>query len=214
MDINQVHQPEKYNIYNNLPALLNIIQMFSSRNNCCKELFPHVLCVNKKNVTFKGNFHQHLFVSSWLSDLVSLSFSFSFEARAMEICLRAWESLVAAHLQLEMLIVSAGSTASKNSSHKDGSEASVHHKSRKQMIMEKLREQLFRAKAFLLKRYWRGRGSSRSLIRKKWVKFIFALIVCACVCVCEREREESWPIMMPQGGKSHRWLSGLKLSEH
>ncbi|XP_075877858.1 piezo-type mechanosensitive ion channel component 2 isoform X2 [Nelusetta ayraudi] len=46
-----------------------------------------------------------------------------------------------------------GSTASKSSSHKDGSEASVHHKSRKQMIMEKLREQLFRAKAFLLKRF-------------------------------------------------------------
>lgn len=48
---------------------------------------------------------------------------------------------------------SAGSTASKNSSHKDGSEASVHQKSRKEMIMEKLREQFFKGKAFILKRY-------------------------------------------------------------
>lgn len=84
------------------------------------------------------------------------------KARTVDIRLRAWEALVALHLQLEMLIVSAGSTASKSSSHKDGSEASVHHKSRKQMIMEKLREQLFRAKAFLLKRYAR-----EAVIRKK-----------------------------------------------
>nr|XP_046263796.1 piezo-type mechanosensitive ion channel component 2 isoform X4 [Scatophagus argus]XP_046263797.1 piezo-type mechanosensitive ion channel component 2 isoform X4 [Scatophagus argus] len=46
-----------------------------------------------------------------------------------------------------------GSTASKNSSHKDGSEASVHQKTRKQMIMEKLREQLFKGKAFIIKRF-------------------------------------------------------------
>ncbi|XP_015247000.1 PREDICTED: piezo-type mechanosensitive ion channel component 2 [Cyprinodon variegatus] len=46
-----------------------------------------------------------------------------------------------------------GSTASRNSSHKDGSQASVHQKTRKQMIMEKLREQLFKAKAFIIKRF-------------------------------------------------------------
>ncbi|KAM7400229.1 hypothetical protein PAMA_004770 [Pampus argenteus] len=46
-----------------------------------------------------------------------------------------------------------GSTASRNSSRKDGSEAGVHQKTRKQMIMEKLREQLFKAKAFLIKRF-------------------------------------------------------------
>ncbi|KAI3374769.1 hypothetical protein L3Q82_021318 [Scortum barcoo] len=44
-----------------------------------------------------------------------------------------------------------GSTASHNSSRKDGSEASVHQKTRKQMIMEKLREQLFKGKAFIIK---------------------------------------------------------------
>ncbi|XP_070830644.1 piezo-type mechanosensitive ion channel component 2 [Chaetodon trifascialis] len=46
-----------------------------------------------------------------------------------------------------------GSTASKNSSRKDGSEASVHQKTRKQMIMEKLKEQLFKGKAFIIKRF-------------------------------------------------------------
>ncbi|KAM9322035.1 piezo-type mechanosensitive ion channel component 2 [Pholidichthys leucotaenia] len=46
-----------------------------------------------------------------------------------------------------------GSTASHNSSRKDGSEASVHQKTRKQMIVEKLREQLFKAKAFIIKRF-------------------------------------------------------------
>ncbi|MED6293425.1 hypothetical protein CHARACLAT_010484 [Characodon lateralis] len=45
-----------------------------------------------------------------------------------------------------------GSTASRSSSHKDGSQASVHQKTRKQMIIEKLREQLFKAKAFLINR--------------------------------------------------------------
>ncbi|GAA6236079.1 piezo-type mechanosensitive ion channel component 2 isoform X2 [Lates japonicus] len=45
-----------------------------------------------------------------------------------------------------------GSTASHNSSRRDGSEASVHQKTRKQMIMEKLREQLYKAKAFIIKR--------------------------------------------------------------
>uniref|UniRef100_A0A3Q0T344 Piezo type mechanosensitive ion channel component 2 n=1 Tax=Amphilophus citrinellus TaxID=61819 RepID=A0A3Q0T344_AMPCI len=45
-----------------------------------------------------------------------------------------------------------GSTTSRNSSRKDGSEASVHQKTRKQMIIEKLREQLFKAKAFIIKR--------------------------------------------------------------
>ncbi|XP_029971241.1 piezo-type mechanosensitive ion channel component 2 [Salarias fasciatus] len=46
-----------------------------------------------------------------------------------------------------------GSTTSHNSSHKDGSEAGVHQKTRKQMLMEKLREQLFKAKAFAIKRF-------------------------------------------------------------
>ncbi|XP_044075319.1 piezo-type mechanosensitive ion channel component 2 isoform X3 [Siniperca chuatsi] len=46
-----------------------------------------------------------------------------------------------------------GSTTSHNSSRKDGSEASVHQKTRKQMIMEKLREQLLKGKAFILKRF-------------------------------------------------------------
>ncbi|XP_056911849.1 piezo-type mechanosensitive ion channel component 2 isoform X3 [Takifugu flavidus] len=45
-----------------------------------------------------------------------------------------------------------GSIASKNSSHKDGSETGIHQKSRKQMVMEKLREQLFKGKVFLMKR--------------------------------------------------------------
>lgn len=46
-----------------------------------------------------------------------------------------------------------GSTASRHSSHRDGSEASVHQKTRKEMIMEKLREQLYKGKAFILKRF-------------------------------------------------------------
>nr|XP_019964666.1 PREDICTED: piezo-type mechanosensitive ion channel component 2 isoform X3 [Paralichthys olivaceus] len=46
-----------------------------------------------------------------------------------------------------------GSTTSHNSSHKDGSEASVQQKTRKQMIMEKLREQLYKGKAFIIKRF-------------------------------------------------------------
>ncbi|XP_023820679.1 piezo-type mechanosensitive ion channel component 2 isoform X1 [Oryzias latipes] len=46
-----------------------------------------------------------------------------------------------------------GSTTSHNSSHKEGSQASVHQKTRKQMILEKLREQLFKAKAFTIKRF-------------------------------------------------------------
>uniref|UniRef100_A0A3P9K7P9 Piezo type mechanosensitive ion channel component 2 n=1 Tax=Oryzias latipes TaxID=8090 RepID=A0A3P9K7P9_ORYLA len=46
-----------------------------------------------------------------------------------------------------------GSTTSHNSSHKEGSQASVHQKTRKQMILEKLREQLFKAKAFIIKRF-------------------------------------------------------------
>ncbi|XP_069548591.1 piezo-type mechanosensitive ion channel component 2 [Brachyistius frenatus] len=46
-----------------------------------------------------------------------------------------------------------GSTTSHNSSHKDGSEAGVHQKTRKEMIIEKLREQLFKAKAFIMKRF-------------------------------------------------------------
>ncbi|CAL8279118.1 unnamed protein product [Lota lota] len=44
-----------------------------------------------------------------------------------------------------------GSTASHNSSRHDGSEASV-QKSRKQLMMEKLREQLIRGKAIIIKR--------------------------------------------------------------
>ncbi|XP_061775602.1 piezo-type mechanosensitive ion channel component 2 isoform X2 [Nerophis ophidion] len=39
------------------------------------------------------------------------------------------------------------------SSHKDSSEASVHQKSRKQMILEKLKEQFFKAKAFISKKF-------------------------------------------------------------
>lgn len=50
-------------------------------------------------------------------------------------------------------MVSTGSTTSHNSSHKEGSQASVQQKTRKQMIIEKLREQLFKAKAFVIKRY-------------------------------------------------------------
>ncbi|XP_024120347.2 piezo-type mechanosensitive ion channel component 2 [Oryzias melastigma] len=46
-----------------------------------------------------------------------------------------------------------GSTTSHSSSHKEGSQASVHQKTRKQMIIEKLREQLFKAKAFVIKRF-------------------------------------------------------------
>ncbi|XP_047198071.1 piezo-type mechanosensitive ion channel component 2 [Hippoglossus stenolepis] len=46
-----------------------------------------------------------------------------------------------------------GSATSHNSSRKDGSEASVHQKTRKQMIIEKLREQLYKGKAFIIKRF-------------------------------------------------------------
>ncbi|XP_007564241.1 piezo-type mechanosensitive ion channel component 2 isoform X6 [Poecilia formosa] len=46
-----------------------------------------------------------------------------------------------------------GSTVSRHSSHKDGSQASVQQKTRKQMIVEKLREQLLKAKAFAIKRF-------------------------------------------------------------
>ncbi|XP_016897822.1 piezo-type mechanosensitive ion channel component 2 isoform X3 [Cynoglossus semilaevis] len=44
-----------------------------------------------------------------------------------------------------------GSTGSHNSSRRDGSEASVHLKTRKQMIMVKLREQLYKGKALVIK---------------------------------------------------------------
>ncbi|XP_047446292.1 piezo-type mechanosensitive ion channel component 2 isoform X2 [Mugil cephalus] len=46
-----------------------------------------------------------------------------------------------------------GSTASHNSSRKDGSVASIHQKTRKEMIIKKLKEQLFKAKAFIIKRF-------------------------------------------------------------
>ncbi|XP_026229618.1 piezo-type mechanosensitive ion channel component 2 isoform X1 [Anabas testudineus] len=46
-----------------------------------------------------------------------------------------------------------GSTASHNSSRKDGSLPSIHQKTRKEMIMEKLREQLYKGKAFIIKRF-------------------------------------------------------------
>ncbi|XP_056276560.1 piezo-type mechanosensitive ion channel component 2 isoform X2 [Pseudoliparis swirei] len=46
-----------------------------------------------------------------------------------------------------------GSTTSRNSSHKDGSEAGVDQKTRKQMIVEKLREQFLRGKAAITKRF-------------------------------------------------------------
>ncbi|XP_029930817.1 piezo-type mechanosensitive ion channel component 2 isoform X2 [Myripristis murdjan] len=45
-----------------------------------------------------------------------------------------------------------GSTLSRSSSRRDGSEAGVQQKSRKQMIMEKLREQLIKGKKFAIKR--------------------------------------------------------------
>ncbi|XP_051943825.1 piezo-type mechanosensitive ion channel component 2 [Hippocampus zosterae] len=45
-----------------------------------------------------------------------------------------------------------GSVTSHSSSHKDGSEASVHQKSRMQMILEKLKEQLFKARAYTVKK--------------------------------------------------------------
>ncbi|KAL0966951.1 hypothetical protein UPYG_G00302670 [Umbra pygmaea] len=45
-----------------------------------------------------------------------------------------------------------GSTNSRNSSRKDGSEASVHQKTKKQLIMEKLIEQIIKAKTFTMKR--------------------------------------------------------------
>ncbi|KAM9791110.1 piezo-type mechanosensitive ion channel component 2 isoform 5-T6 [Syngnathus typhle] len=44
-----------------------------------------------------------------------------------------------------------GSVTSRGSSHKDGSEASVHQKTKKQMILEKLKEQLFKARAYSVK---------------------------------------------------------------
>ncbi|XP_019739327.1 piezo-type mechanosensitive ion channel component 2 [Hippocampus comes] len=45
-----------------------------------------------------------------------------------------------------------GSVTSHSSSHKDGSEASVHQKSRMQMILEKLKEQLVKARAYTVKK--------------------------------------------------------------
>ncbi|XP_067109113.1 piezo-type mechanosensitive ion channel component 2 [Osmerus mordax] len=44
-----------------------------------------------------------------------------------------------------------GSTSTRNSSRKDGSEASVQPKTRKQLIMEKIREQLIKARVFIMK---------------------------------------------------------------
>ncbi|XP_057713162.1 piezo-type mechanosensitive ion channel component 2 isoform X2 [Corythoichthys intestinalis] len=46
-----------------------------------------------------------------------------------------------------------GSVASHGSSHKDGSEASVHQKSKKQMILEKLKEQVYKARAFVVNKF-------------------------------------------------------------
>ncbi|KAL2097108.1 hypothetical protein ACEWY4_006315 [Coilia grayii] len=45
-----------------------------------------------------------------------------------------------------------GSTSTRNSSKKDGSEPEVHQKTRKEMIVEKIKEQLIKAKVFLIKR--------------------------------------------------------------
>ncbi|XP_041959521.1 piezo-type mechanosensitive ion channel component 2 [Alosa sapidissima] len=45
-----------------------------------------------------------------------------------------------------------GSTSTRNSSKKDGSEAEVHQKTRKEMIIEKIREQLIKARVFIIKR--------------------------------------------------------------
>ncbi|XP_077471860.1 piezo-type mechanosensitive ion channel component 2 isoform X4 [Stigmatopora argus] len=45
------------------------------------------------------------------------------------------------------------SVTSHGSSHKDGSEASVHQKTKKQMILEKLKEQLYKARAFLVNKF-------------------------------------------------------------
>ena len=46
----------------------------------------------------------------------------------------------------------AGSTSTRNSSRRDGSEAEVQQKTRKEMIIEKIREQLIKAKVFIIKR--------------------------------------------------------------
>ncbi|XP_041848667.1 piezo-type mechanosensitive ion channel component 2 [Melanotaenia boesemani] len=62
-------------------------------------------------------------------------------------------SLVSHRSRLSSARSKRGSTTSHNSSHKDGSQASVHQKTRKQMILEKLREQLFKVKAFAIKRF-------------------------------------------------------------
>ena len=46
----------------------------------------------------------------------------------------------------------AGSTSTRNSSRRDGSEAEVQQKTRKEMIIEKIKEQLIKAKVFIIKR--------------------------------------------------------------
>lgn len=46
----------------------------------------------------------------------------------------------------------AGSTSTHNSCKKDGSEAEVHQKTRKEMVIEKIREQLIKAKLFIMKK--------------------------------------------------------------
>ena len=59
--------------------------------------------------------------------------------------------------------IATGSTTSHNSSRHDGSEASV-QKSRKQLMMEKLKEQLIRGKAIVVKRY----GGLRSVLECRY----------------------------------------------
>ncbi|XP_055084588.1 piezo-type mechanosensitive ion channel component 2 [Periophthalmus magnuspinnatus] len=46
-----------------------------------------------------------------------------------------------------------GSLTSRHSSHRDGSDASVRMKTRKEMVLEKLKEQLYKGKGFMIRRF-------------------------------------------------------------
>ncbi|XP_072296798.1 piezo-type mechanosensitive ion channel component 2 [Eucyclogobius newberryi] len=46
-----------------------------------------------------------------------------------------------------------GSSTSRHSSHREGSEASVQLKTRKEMVLEKVKEQLYKAKGFMIRRF-------------------------------------------------------------
>lgn len=52
----------------------------------------------------------------------------------------------------EYILLPPGSTSTRNSSRRGSSEVGVEPKSRKELIMEKAREQLIKAKVFLLKK--------------------------------------------------------------